>query len=417
MASPTSSTAYHLVSLQARDTAMESAVPRDIRVEEHDEKVIRARGESKRERTRESRMSYRKLATSTEKIYMTVAASEALVVFAVAFTAFGLIQVNIETPGPKTKTVPVYLSNFIFAQIFSLLYVFDALRARNIVQLGLHLCFQFCIWLYSVLQIPQTANAFKGTPQDLCGSFERCTGPHSLFNMIKKLYIVTPIVIGVCSIVFAVLVHRLHVQFGWAVFYLVGASPDVKRYHREYQSLISLLKLLFFFATAFCIAYLVLVATETSMTAEFVVTIIAIVLVPFVMLACGWALRKENKSLMAICLVFMVAGLAYFIYKLASMFLPSTENLYINTKITMTIFSVFAILILMATFSYGVICFSNFGKGLMETHHHPDNRTSLWTLGQPRFPRKGGPQDEDGHWSGEGPDGPAHRRQEPFVID
>ena len=58
---------------------------------------------------------------------------------------------------------------------------------------------------------------------------QRCTGPHSLFYVIKRLYIVTPIVLGLCTITFGVLIHRLYVQFGWAVFYLVGASPEIKR--------------------------------------------------------------------------------------------------------------------------------------------------------------------------------------------
>ena len=40
------------------------------------------------------RVSYRKLATGTEKIYMAVAAFEALVVFGIAFGAFGLIEVS-----------------------------------------------------------------------------------------------------------------------------------------------------------------------------------------------------------------------------------------------------------------------------------------------------------------------------------
>ena len=83
----------------------------------------------------------------------------------------------------------------------------------------------------------------------------------------------------------------------------------------------------------------------------------------------------------------------------------------------MAIFSVFAILILMATFAYGVICFSNFGKGLIQTHNNPENRTSLWTLGQPRYVDKVR-QDQDAQEMGQTQGGtPGPNRTGEFIID
>lgn len=67
-------------------------------------------------------------------------------------------------------------------------------------------------------------------------------------------------------------------------------------------------------------------------------------------------------------------------YKLATLWLPRTSSLYINTKITMAIFSIFSIIILLVTFIFGCTCMSNFGKGLIEAHQNPENRTSLWSL-------------------------------------
>ncbi|KAK4685935.1 hypothetical protein P7C73_g4200, partial [Tremellales sp. Uapishka_1] len=64
------------------------------------------------------------------------------------------------------------------------------------------------------------------------------------------------------------------------------------------------------------------------------------------------------------------------------MWLPRTAYLYVNTRITMAVFSVFSILILMITFIYGCICMSNFDRGLIQTHQNPENKTSLWALPQ-----------------------------------
>lgn len=40
---------------------------------------------------------------------------------------------------------------------------------------------------------------------------------------------VTPIILGLCTTAFGVLTTRLYVEFGWAIFHLVGASPAMKR--------------------------------------------------------------------------------------------------------------------------------------------------------------------------------------------
>lgn len=53
-----------------------------------------------------------------------------------------------------------------------MLYVLDAVRARNIVQLGLHMVLNICILAYSILQIPQTKTALSGLGLRRCGNFE-----------------------------------------------------------------------------------------------------------------------------------------------------------------------------------------------------------------------------------------------------
>lgn len=54
--------------------------------------------------------------------------------------------------------------------------------------------------------------------------------------------------------VYMSLAHRLYIQFGWDVFRLVNASVEQKRILRVYQTMVSQLKLVAFFASAFCMA-------------------------------------------------------------------------------------------------------------------------------------------------------------------
>jgi len=329
----------------------------------------------------EGRKSHHALATATEKIYMAIAATEATVVCAIAFTVFGLIEQNIQEQNAKVRTVPVYLVIFIMAQLFSLLYVFDALRARNIVQLLLHMSFQACILLYAIVEIPQTKDALEGTADGArCGNYVRCFGPDSLYNQLQKLMVVPPIIIGLCTFAYIPLLYRLYKEFGWAVFHIVGASPEMKRMHREYQTLISLLKLLLFYSLAFCISTLILATADVSSTAQLVITIIALPVSLFTVLGCGWALTRENKPVMGASIFFMVLGIAFFLYKLISMWLPGQDQIFTDTKITQAVFSVFAILILILSTIFGCLCFANFDKGLLQAHQNPENRTSLWAL-------------------------------------
>jgi hypothetical protein len=50
-----------------------------------------------------------------------------------------------------------------------------------------------------------------------------------LFNVLRSLLIVTPIVMGLAGIAFIFLARRIYSQFGWAEFHLVSASPEMRR--------------------------------------------------------------------------------------------------------------------------------------------------------------------------------------------
>ncbi|WVQ74187.1 hypothetical protein IAR50_003781 [Cryptococcus sp. DSM 104548] len=332
------------------------------------------------------------LFTRWQRVYMGIATAEAIIIFGLSSTIFGLVEVNVEDTNIRTRTLPVYLSIFLLAQVFALLYVFDALRARNVVQLILHLCLNFMLFLYAILQIPQTRIALEDAHDDnaQCGHFQNCIGPHSLWNVLLPLLIIPVILFGLAIIAFATLVRRLADEFGWDVYRYTGASTEIKLMLKAYQTLVSLLKLMLFFATAFCVAYLILITAWDSKKAEFIVTVVALPLLFIIVLTCGWALREENKFVMSAILVLMVAGMAYFIYKLSTLFLPRTSSLYTTTRITMAVLSISAVLILFVTFVYSVICMSNFGKGLKEVHANPRNRLSVLSC----LPREG--------WDGEG---------------
>ncbi|KAL1412770.1 hypothetical protein Q8F55_000517 [Vanrija albida] len=96
---------------------------------------------------------------------------------------------------------------------------------------------------------------------------------------------------------------------------------------------------------------------------------------------------------MATCLVLMLGAQGYFVYKLASLWMPKTAGLYKNTKITMAVFSVFSVLIFAITFINGCICINNFGRGLKAAHADPEKNVGLGFGGKLKSPIDG-PRDE-----------------------
>ncbi|WOO82315.1 UPF0658 Golgi apparatus membrane protein [Vanrija pseudolonga] len=334
-----------------------------------------------------SSASRTRMLTRAERAYLIIAALEALIVSAIAFAVFALVEARVTVQNAKVRTVPVYLVIFILARLFSCVYSFDALSSRNVIQLCLHIFFQVCMLTYAILEIPQTRNAFKGLDlQDGCvmrNGVMDCVGPGSLYSLLEKLMIVPPIVIGLATIAYAFLARHLYFQFGWAQFKLVNASLVLRKLHRDYQLQVSLLKLVAYFSTAFCISYLILITSAEPTSVEFIITIIALPLSLTALGVCGWALKHEKLYPMAACLILMLGGEAYFVYKLISLWMPKTAGLYKNTKITMAVFSVFSVLIFACTFVNGCICINNFGKGLKDAHEDPEKNEGLLGLGLP----------------------------------
>jgi len=154
----------------------------------------------------------------------------------------------------------------------------------------------------------------------------------------------------------------LYQEFGWVVFHVVGANPQMKTMYQYYQVLICLLKFDYFFFTALTMQLLILVLSRSG--AEFPLTIIAIPVVLVLLTACAISVQREIKSLMTISLVLMLGAQAYFLYKFSRLFAPSSREAYASTRGSLAVFTIVSFLMLFATFAVGLRCFADFDKDL-----------------------------------------------------
>lgn len=301
--------------------------------------------------------------TRAQRAFIITIAVQAIVVVTMVALTFGMVRADAGTTFTNLgfKTLPCYLALFILAEIFELIMAFDALRLRNIIQLMGIVLFHGALIVFSALQVHETHVAIYN-----CQSC--VTDPNHLWDKVQRFLIVAPCIVAASWFFLLFWIKQLYAEFGWVIFHVVGANPKFKSMYQFYQIFICLLKFDFFCFVGVTMQLLIVVLSKDS--AEFGVTIAAIPVVLLLLAGCARAVKHEVKWLMTISLSLMVPAMSYFLYKLDRFYAPSTEDQYISTRATLTVFTVVAFLLLLASLAIGIKCFRDFDKGLHESKAH-----------------------------------------------
>ncbi|CAO1638460.1 unnamed protein product [Sympodiomycopsis kandeliae] len=305
-------------------------------------------------------------------LFLAVVIVEALAVLGLVISVFAIVQLRTEVLTQDAKTVPVFLALFVFGMVYLVLVALDAFRLHNTIQIIGVLVFNLALLITAALQVSQVRAAFdnqdrygRGVPcQDRPG--RRCGAVSTLYPAVKPQLIATPIIIAVAEAAIIYLTFRLWQDFGWQIYRKIGADLIKRKMMLVYQVFVVFLKFDFFFGTAFCLAYLILVSQHHD--AEFGLTIAALPAAIIVLILSAVAVRKEVYTLMIFCILCMIAGIVYFVFKITRIFEPGTEEEYRTVRLSMTFFSVFSIASLLATVILAIWCTFNFGKGLRDAH-------------------------------------------------
>lgn len=316
-------------------------------------------------------------------VFLAIAVLEAAAVIGLVVSVFVIVEVRTEVLTQDAKTVPVFLALFVFGMLFFIVIVMDAFRLHNTIQIVGCVVYNVALLVTAALEVTQVRSALQS--QDRIGrgvpcpfdEKRRCGAVATLYPAIRPQLIATPAIIGAAQIPLTWLTFKLWQDFGWQVYKKIGADLQKRRMMLVYQIFVVMLKGNFFFGTAFCIAFLILVSDRAD--AEFGLTIAALPAALIVLFLSAWAVRKEIMSLMIFCILVLVAGLVYFVYKLTRIFAASTEDQYRTVRLTLTFFSIFAIICLAATIILAIWCAVNFGKGLKEAHESMGSLAQLLT--------------------------------------
>jgi len=227
------------------------------------------------------------------------------------------------------------------------------------------LLFHSAMIIMSGLQISQTHDALV-LPLVSCEySPNFCGGPNSLWAWVLRFLLVVPVVLALSLIVLVWVTRALFAEFGWAIFHAIGADPKRKTMYQYYLIMICFLKFDFFFFIGVTMQLLILVLA--SRKTEFILTIIAIPIVLILLILCAVALQREIRWIMIASLGLMIAAETYFIYKLVRFYDPASRFQYDSIRGSLTVFTIFAALLLLLTFAVGIRCFADFGQGLKQS--------------------------------------------------
>lgn len=133
---------------------------------------------------------------------------------------------------PESQTIPTFLTLYIFAFLFQLLLVFDALRAKNTIQV-IGLCiFNAALLLYAAIQYTQIRDAV-----DSLESKNKIED--GVWEAVKPYLVVVPCIIALGLVLMSVAAWKLYDEFAWTIYKEISADLKMKRRYLTYQVRIS----------------------------------------------------------------------------------------------------------------------------------------------------------------------------------
>ncbi|KAI0474758.1 hypothetical protein F4859DRAFT_521811 [Xylaria cf. heliscus] len=259
----------------------------------------------------------------------------------------------------QLKTIPTFLGLFILGFIYEVILVWDALIAKNTIQI-IGVCIaNLALLVYGALQIDQIHTAI-----------EILQGKNVFWNQnvwaeTQAELIAIPAIIGLITLILSFMAWKLYQEFAWDILKQIGADYRMKKRFLHYQIYIALLKFDFFFFVGFTIQFLVVVG-RTRSEVEFGLTAAAIPVTIAILLCAAWSTRREWKAGMWIVGILYLGGLTYFIYKLARIYSPSQREAYLPVQKSLTAFAVLTIILIVLTIINALVCLFNFDHGLKQ---------------------------------------------------
>jgi hypothetical protein len=207
----------------------------------------------------------------------------------VASYVFAHFQIHLESipnssSNTSSRTIPTFLTLYIFGFLYQLVLVWDALRMKNTIQVIGLVMYNVGLLIYGAVQMDQIRDAILELAED---DYIR----KDIWSDTEPYLIAIPSILAVGTVLMAGCAWKLYDEFAWTIYKRISADLRMKRRYLQYQIYITVLKFDFFFFLGFTVQFVVIVKGRGP---EFALTIAAIPVTIFILLAAAWFVRKES---------------------------------------------------------------------------------------------------------------------------
>lgn len=281
----------------------------------------------------------------------------------------------------SSKTIPTFLTLYIFGFLYELVLVYDALRLKNTIQvIGICIC-NVGLLIYGAVQMEQIKEAVGVLMVNDAINMD-------IWAESKPFLIAIPCIVGLGSAMMAFVAWKLYDEFAWTIYKHISADLRMKRRYLTYQIYIALLKFDFFFFLGFTVQFVVIVTGKTDV--EFALTLAAIPVTIIILFFAAFFTRRENTAGMIVIILLYFGALAYFLFKLVRMYQPEKYREYLPARCSLTFFAIITLVLIIATIINACMCTRNFHKGLRphicKTRVNPEEKTTELSSNMPGAP-------------------------------
>ncbi|KAK7943943.1 uncharacterized protein PG986_013056 [Apiospora aurea] len=306
--------------------------------------------------------------TTWTRLCFAVAVIQCLLALALEAYVFTTVEEGLDPAayqGTSGHTVPMYLALFIFAFVYEIIIVYDALRLNSMIQLVGVCIYNLLLLLYAAAQPLHVKRALDQLESSLAmGTTPLLNPEHHTWQRIQPAVFAVIVVQAAAALALVFLSYKLHFEFAWVVYKVIHADLSMKKRLLNFQIYLALIKFDFFFLLGFLVQVAALL-NNPKHDPELGLSVAGIVVATIVMCCAIYVAKIEHKAGTVGIIVAYLCAAIYLSYKLSV--------LYDEDNYLLIVFAALTLAMMLCTIVMAGVCMASFDKGL-RTYTMPQKR-------------------------------------------
>lgn len=142
---------------------------------------------------------------------------------------------TIKSVSSQAKTIPTFLTLFIFGFLYTLVIVWDALRQKNTIQV-IGVCFSnLALMVYTAIQVDQIREAINILGSKDLAQKALKEDADKLWSDMKPFLVAIPPIIAVATVSMGFVSWKIYQEYAWDILKNIGADYRMKKRFLHYQ--------------------------------------------------------------------------------------------------------------------------------------------------------------------------------------